>query len=37
MEAIDKAGKEKGDQVIKELLRLVVEVKPEVPDRVSES
>ena len=34
MAAIKKAGDEKGDQVVKELLRVVTEIRPEVPDRV---
>ena len=34
METIKKAGEKKGDQVVQDLLKLVVDVKPEVPDRI---
>lgn len=34
MKGIKAAGEKKGDAVIEDLLRVVVEVKPEVPDRV---
>ena len=35
MESIKKAGDKKGDQVVKDLLRVVTDVRPEVPDRVA--
>ena len=35
MEAIKSAGSKGGDKVVEELLRVVMEVKPEVPDRVA--
>lgn len=31
---IKSAGQKKGDEVVSELLRVVTDVKPEVPDRV---
>ncbi|KAL9132213.1 MAG: hypothetical protein Q9217_000017 [Psora testacea] len=34
VKAIRKAGDEKGEQVVKDLLRVVTDVRPEVPDRV---
>lgn len=34
IESIKKAGDAKGDQVVKDLLKLVTEVHPEVPDRI---
>ena len=35
MKAIQKAGNEKGDQVVKDLLKVVTDVKPEAPNRVN--
>ena len=35
MKAIQKAGDQKGEQVVKDLLRVVTDVRPEVPDRVA--
>ncbi|KAL9638766.1 MAG: hypothetical protein Q9164_001356, partial [Protoblastenia rupestris] len=35
VKAIQKAGDEKGEQVVKDLLRVVTDVRPEVPDRVA--
>lgn len=35
MNEIKEAGKEKGDKVIEELLRAVMDVKPEKPNRVA--
>ncbi|MCJ1248870.1 hypothetical protein MMC30_006091 [Trapelia coarctata] len=32
---IKKAGSEAGDKIVEDLLRIVMEVKPEVPDRVT--
>ena len=37
MEEIKKAGDAKGEQVVKDLLRVVTDVQPEVPDRVDGS
>ena len=34
MEGIKSAGSKSGDKVVEELLRVVMEVKPEVPDRI---
>ena len=34
MKKIKEAGSKTGDKVVEELLRVVTEVKPEVPDRV---
>ena len=34
MKRIREAGSKTGDQVVKELLAIVTEVRPEVPDRV---
>ena len=34
IQGIKKAGDAKGDQVVKDLLKLVVDVNPEVPDRI---
>lgn len=34
MKAIKEAGSKKGDQVVEDLLRVVTDVKPEVPQRV---
>lgn len=35
MKQIKEAGGKKGDEVIQQLLSVVTEVKPEVPDRVA--
>lgn len=35
MNEIKEAGKKTGDKVVEDLLRAVMEVKPEVPDRVA--
>ena len=35
IDAIKKAGDAKGDEVVKELLRLVTDVRPELPDRIA--
>lgn len=35
MKAIKEAGSKKGDQVVEELLKVVKDVKPEVPQRVA--
>lgn len=34
MKAIKEAGSKKGDQVVEDLLKVVKDVKPEVPQRV---
>lgn len=34
MKAIKEAGSKKGDEVVEDLLRVVKDVRPEVPDRV---
>ena len=35
LKSIKEAGNKKGDQVVQDLLRVVTDVKPEVPDRVA--
>lgn len=35
MQKIKEVGEKSGDKVVEELLRVVMEVKPEVPDRVA--
>lgn len=35
MKKIRESGSKTGDQVVQDLLRVVTEVKPEVPDRVN--
>jgi V-type H+-transporting ATPase subunit G len=35
VKAIKEAGRKKGDEVVEELLRVVTDVKPEVPERVT--
>lgn len=35
LKLIKRAGAEKGDRVVEDLLRVVTDVKPEVPDRVA--
>ena len=35
MKGIKEAGSKKGDQVVEDLLRVVTDVKPQVPERVA--
>ena len=35
MKAIKEAGSKRGDEVVEQLLRVVKDVKPEVPERVT--